>query len=112
MEKVILGWKNLRYKAWRIVKKILKVPDYEIAPWYALVFAWLLFPIQSLIKLKSLDGYNFEMDAFVVDGIYFSRYALKSLLRMEGCTITIKSIDRATGVLQIQLHGKLKLGEK
>ncbi len=65
---------RIRRKVFRfIARKLFKVPEGEVLPWYVLVIKFILFPLHSYCAMQNGIKYDIGTDIYIIEGIKYSR---------------------------------------
>lgn len=70
---------------------LTKCPENLVLPRWALTIKAILFPLQFFYwKMGRYTGYQWEADAWLIDGIMFSSAFFKAIANADGETLRIK----------------------
>ena len=79
----------MRDMIWNAVRS--QVPEGMILPWWALTVRAVLFPLDFFYwRMSQTRGYQWEKDAWLIEGVTFSGAALRNLAAAQGETYRVK----------------------
>ena len=109
------NWYEKRYKIVSFIKKVVKVSEGEISPWYIQIFLFILFPFRFVFwKFETLlpIRYDISSDVLIISGFKFSLQSLINLAKCEtGNTFFVEKRNDILLFTRIGVSAAFKIDE-